>query len=61
MEAYKEKSLPEIQESYQEKMSRLVRVVFSDHKKRNLDGPDGCRHYWGDLRKGNFGGGSLMA
>ncbi|CAI5440302.1 unnamed protein product [Caenorhabditis angaria] len=43
------------------------KVVFSDEKKWNLDGPDGFRSYWRDLRKDprlfsrrNFGGGSLM-
>ncbi|EGT47331.1 hypothetical protein CAEBREN_08836 [Caenorhabditis brenneri] len=40
------------------------KVAFSDEKKWNLDGPDGYRSYWRDLRKDplkrNFGGGSLM-
>nr|pir protein ZK218.2 [imported] - Caenorhabditis elegans [Caenorhabditis elegans] len=43
------------------------KVVFSDEKKFNLDGPDGCRYYWRDLRKEpmvfsrrNFGGGTVM-
>jgi len=43
------------------------KVIFSDEKKFNLDGPDGAQYYWHDLRKSpeismsrNFGGGSLM-
>ena len=42
-------------------------VVFSDEKKFNLDGPDGFKYFWYDLRKEkeifskrSFGGGSVM-
>jgi len=46
---------------------KWAKVIFSDEKKFNLDGPDGAQYYWHDLRKvpeismsRNFGGGSLM-
>jgi transposase len=43
------------------------KIIWSDEKKFNLDGPDGIRYYWHDLRhepkylsRRNFGGGTLM-
>lgn len=43
------------------------KIIWSDEKKFNLDGPDGIRYYWHDLRNEQhylsrraFGGGSLM-
>lgn len=46
---------------------KMQRIVFSDEKKWNLDGPDRNQHYWHDLRndkktlsRRRFGGGSVM-
>ncbi|ETN04004.1 hypothetical protein PPTG_23679 [Phytophthora nicotianae INRA-310] len=43
------------------------RIIFSDEKKFNLDGPDGLRNYWRDIRRDprttvrrQNGGGSVM-
>lgn len=54
-------------QKYMSWTTEWTKVVFSDEKKFNLDGPDGFQYYWHDLRKEpqyfkkrNFGGGSLM-
>ncbi|VDN33846.1 unnamed protein product [Cylicostephanus goldi] len=54
----------------EEKLTQQIdwtRIVWSDEKKFNLDGPDGLASYWHDLRKEplhfsrrNFGGGNVM-
>lgn len=47
--------------------SKWADIIFSDEKKWNLDGPDGCHFYWHDLRRTpevfsrrQHGGGSVM-
>lgn len=54
-------------ENYVTKGDFWQHVIFSDEKKFNLDGPDGCKYYWHDLRfdkkimsRRVKGGGSVM-
>ncbi|CAD6200288.1 unnamed protein product [Caenorhabditis auriculariae] len=70
------KAAPRLQQRHKNERLQFARsnmatdwnkIIFSDEKKFNLDGPDGYAHYWRDLRKDpmyfskrNFGGGSLM-
>jgi hypothetical protein len=45
-----------------------VKIVFSDENRFNLDGPDGCKYYWHDVRtepreyysRQNGGGGIMV-
>ena len=46
---------------------KILKVIFSDEKKWNVDGPDDYNYYRRDMRKSsihfskrNFGGGSFM-
>lgn len=57
----------EYAKNYMAMGDKWKKVIFSDEKKFNLDGPDGLHYYWRDLRSEpreilsrNFGGGSLM-
>lgn len=54
-------------EKYMNWTDQWKKVIFSDEKKFNLDGPDCYSNYWHDLRnhdvtrsKRNFGGGTVM-
>lgn len=54
-------------EKYISKGDLWQHVIFSDEKKFNFDGPDGCKYYWHDIRfdrkimsRRVSGGGSVM-
>ncbi|OWY94837.1 Transposase [Phytophthora megakarya] len=62
-------SAAELKAEYKLECSEVVwpLIIFSDEKKFNLDGPDGFKNYWRDLRspprrcmRPQNGGGSLM-
>lgn len=74
----KKKTMPALTEDHKDKRLKWARkkmtwnkewekVIWTDEKKFNLDGPDGFNYYWHDLRKEkifslkrNMGGGSVM-
>jgi transposase len=65
-EEHKEARLAFAKRSIQNRVD-WSKIIWSDEKKFNLDGPDGIRYYWHDLRyepnylsRRNFGGGTLM-
>lgn len=65
-ESHRKARLSFAKESVQNRLD-WSKIIWSDEKKFNLDGPDGIRYYWHDIRneptylsKRAFGGGTLM-